>query len=266
MLPNFLGIGANRSGSTWIARNLMEHPDIFLPRKKELHFFDRHYDQGLTYYEDEFSMWSGERAVGEVTPQYFHDPSITPLIKKHLPNIKMFVSLRNPIERAYSQYWRMVATSSVGQTTTFEDVLESNELVLQIGRYYDHLMRFYEYFAKEQILIMIYDDLKSDPSAFLSDLFIFLGVEDGFSSELVEQRINAAASLQSLSRSKSLWYLYRALNRFHLHAPAGKLERFNRRSLPPMNPDTRKFLADYYADQVALLEDMIGRELVGWKA
>ncbi len=265
MLPNFLGIGANRSGSTWIARNLMEHPDIFLPRKKEIHFFDRHYQEGIAYYEGEFLAWNGEHAVGEVTPQYFHDPSITHLIKENLPDVKMFVSLRNPVDRAYSQYWRMVATSSIDPSTTFEDVLESNDLVLQIGCYSDHLTRFFEYFAAEQLLIMIYDDLQENPDTFLDDLFSFLGVGIGPGSELREQRINAAASLKSLSRSKPLWYLYRTLNRLHLYSFAGKLERFNRRSLPSMKAETRRFLVDYYEDQNTKLEKLIGRELTAWR-
>ncbi len=266
MLPNFLGLGANRSGSTWIARNLMEHPDIFLPRKKEIHFFDRHYEEGLPYYENEFSDWSGQSMVGEVTPQYFHNPIVAPLIAKHLPNIKMFVSLRNPIERAYSQYWRMIATSSIDSSTSFEDVLKSNELVLQVGHYYDHLSRFYDYFPQDRILIMIYEDIRSDPDTFLSVLHTFLGVEQGPNSELVDQRINAAASLKGLSRSEPLWYLYRALNRFHLYSIAGRLERYNRRSLPAMKPETRRYLADYYTGQVSKIEEITGRDLDSWRA
>jgi hypothetical protein len=265
MLPNFLGLGANRSGSTWIARNLMEHPDVFLPRKKEIHFFDRHYEEGLTYYENEFSDWSGERIVGEVTPQYFHNPVVAPLVAKHLPDVKMFVSLRNPIERAYSQYWRMVATSSIDSNSSFEDVLENNELVLQIGHYYDHLSRFFEYFPQDRILIMIYEDIRSDPNAFLGNLHAFLNVKHEPNSELVDQRINAAASLKSLSRSEPLWYLYRALNRFHLYSLAGKLERYNRRSLPAMKPETRQYLLSYYADQVSKLEELTGRDLENWR-
>jgi hypothetical protein len=235
-----------------------------LPRKKELHFFDKNYDLGIDHYKSEFDACSGESLVGEVTPQYFHNPVVAPLIKKHLPEIKMFVSLRNPVERAYSQYWRMVATSAVEPNVSFEDVLESNELVLNIGCYHDHLTRYYAYFSQEQLLVLIYDDLKADSEAFLTEILDFLGLDNVHSSELVRQKINAAASHQGLSRSKPMWYLYRILNRMKLYTIAGKLEKANRRSLPPMNKETRKFLVNYYAEQTALLEQLINRDLSAW--
>jgi hypothetical protein len=99
---NFLSIGAPRAGSTWIARNIGQHPDIYVHREKELHFFDLHYEKGIQYYEELFSDWSGESAVGKVTPAHFYKPNVAPLINEHFPNMKLIVSLRNRVERAYS--------------------------------------------------------------------------------------------------------------------------------------------------------------------
>ena len=108
MLPTFLVIGAPRSGTTWIARNLREHPEICLSKKKELHFFDRdeNYERGIAYYESFFTRCSEQQhAIGEATPDYIHVPVAAKRIKEHLPHAKLIVSLRNPRDRVYSRDW-----------------------------------------------------------------------------------------------------------------------------------------------------------------
>lgn len=264
MRPNFIGLGAARAGSTWIARNLMQHPDIFLPGKKELHYFDRYFEQGLAYYEQEFEDWSGERAVGEITPQYFHNEEVARLIKVQFPDIKLFVCLRNPIQRAYSHYWRLVAVSSAGPNEDFETVLKNNQEVLNVGCYYDHLCRYYKFFDRSQILVLIFDDLEAKPESFLRSIYGFLHVEDMSATQLAQQRINAAASLQSLGRSKVLWQLYRFLHRLGFYTVASKIERANRRELPPMRPETKRYLINYYEDQIESLQRLIERDLYSW--
>jgi hypothetical protein len=264
MHPNFVGLGAARAGSTWIARNLMQHPDIFLPSKKELHYFDRHYEKGLTYYQQEFSEWSGERVVGEITPQYFHNEAVAPLIKEQFPDIKLFVCLRNPVQRAYSHYWRLVAVSSGDRQASFEEVLRTTEEVLDVGCYHDHLTRYLRYFKQQQILVLIFDDLEANPQAFLNNMYVFLDVENMSSTFLAQQRINAAASHQDLGRSKVLWYLYRAFSRLRMFRLSSRLEKINSRELQPMKPETKEFLIDYYSVQVKKLQDLIDRDLSSW--
>ncbi len=264
MRPNFIGLGAARAGSTWIARNLMQHPDIFLPGKKELHYFDRHFARGLSFYEQEFADWSGETAIGEITPQYFHNRQVAPLIREQFPGIKLFVCLRNPIQRAYSHYWRLVAVSSTGESENFEEVLKKNREVLEVGCYYDHLCRYFQNFDQKQILVLIFDDLETDPESFLSTIYRFLNVEDRSASQLAQQRINAAASLQGLGRSKTLWQLYRILRKLGLYSIASKIERANRSELPQMKPATKDYLITCYQQQIENLESLIDRDLGSW--
>lgn len=264
MQPNFIGLGAARAGSTWIARNLMQHPDIFLPGKKELHYFDRNFKNGISYYEAEYADWSGEKAIGEITPQYFHNQKVAELIREQFPDIKLFVCLRNPIQRAYSHYWRLVAVSSTDGQESFEEVLNNNQEVLEVGCYYDHLVRFYQKFDPSQILVLIFDDLEADPETFLSKIYRFLDVEDRSATQLAQQRINAAASLQGLGRSKALWHIYRVLRKLGLNSAANKIERANRSELPQMNPETKNYLISYYRDQTENLQSLIERDLGFW--
>lgn len=264
MLPNFIGLGANRSGSTWIANNLMQHPDVYMPLKKEIHFFDRHYQKGKAYYEQEFSGWSGEPAVGEITPAYFHDQNVAPLIKNHLPDVKLFVSLRNPIDRAYSQYWHMIARGEVENTASFEDVLASRDWVLDIGCYHRHLSRYYDYFAKDALKVQIFDDIKLAPQEFMCELLQFLNLETTLNPDLINQQINASASLQRLARNRLLSTTYRLLKRIRLFKLSGKVEQINRTTLPPMQPETRSRLLSYYRDDILQTQDLIQKDLSSW--
>jgi hypothetical protein len=266
MLPNFLGVGAARAGSTWIARNLEQHPDIYLPRAKELNFFNFYYGKGLEYYEGQFSGWSGEAAVGEISPEYFHNEFVASFIKKSLPDVKIIVSLRNPIERAYSHYWNLRATFPDERNLSFEERLQVPSDVTKAGFYYDHLMRYYGLFPKDKILVLLFDDLKKDPGAFLRGILSFLGVDPDWVSPLVHYRINVASSYRDLARSKSVWHLCRVLRRAKAHKLASRLERMNRTELPAMNQETKEWLVELYRDKNEMLQELISRDLSEWNS
>lgn len=263
MLPDFIGLGASRSGSTWLAQNLMQHPELCMPRK-EMHFFDRYYDQGITYYEAQFESCPQNKLRGEVTPAYFHTEVVASRISEHVPDAKLFVSLRDPIDRAYSHYWRMVATEQVAETDSFEEVLQQHEFVLWTGMSSQHLARYYRYFDQELVYVTLFDDIKKRPAQLLRGLYSFLGIDPDFDSPLVEQRVNAAASLQNLARSRLSWYANRVLARVGIHSLSGKVEQLNRTVLPPMKPETRQYLIDYYREDVLALESLLGRDLQSW--
>ena len=99
-LPNFVGIGAQRAATTWAHICLREHPDVFLPDTKEVHFFNRNFDRGIAWYEAHFARHAGEAAVGEVTPNYLNNEEAIPRMAHVLPEARLFVILREPIQRA----------------------------------------------------------------------------------------------------------------------------------------------------------------------
>ena len=78
MLPNFLGIGAQRAGTTWLYNCLNEHPDVFVSSAKEIHFFSHEFDRGVTWYEGHFQGRNTESAIGEITPNYLNVPAAIP--------------------------------------------------------------------------------------------------------------------------------------------------------------------------------------------
>ena len=264
MLPNFIGLGGNRSGSTWYADNLMRHGDIFVPRIKEIHFFDADYDKGMDFYESFFTGWSGEKAVGEVTPAYFYSATIARRIKKDLPGIKLFVSLRNPVDRAYSQYWRMIGMGYLEKDVSFEEALETRGMLLSYGMHSVNLSNYYEYFDRDDLLPLLFDSIKKEPETVLNELFAFLGVEPEAEANYTLEAINRSASLPNLGRSKGLYYLRRMMNRLGIHSLRDKMENINRTVLPPMNPETRQYLTDYFREDILKTEELIGKDLSGW--
>jgi len=268
MLPNFLVIGAPRSGTTWIHENLMRHPEVYEPAVKEVHFFDQDYDKGIDYYESFFLGSNGAPAVGETTPAYLHGAysshDIPILIRRHLPNVKLIASLRNPIERAYSRYWNSKAKYAKNVSFSFEEKLKDRPEFIQEGFYADQLVRYYDNFPKEQILVLLYDDLVATPVEFMGKIYSFIGVDPKFDAGLGASQIAASSGKNRLAKSKILWSISRSLNYMGLVFASEMIRKRNSVAIPPMNPDTRRMLIDIYRDENIKLGQLIGRDLGAW--
>jgi hypothetical protein len=268
MLPNFLVIGAPRCGTTWIHTNLLSHPQVFVPAQKEVHFFDRDYEKGIEYYESAFAGWRGEPAIGESTPAYlsgaYSSHDIPSMIKRDLPDARLVVSLRNPVERAYSRYWNSVAMFKKNASLSFEDKLKDRPEFIREGFYADQLARYYEHFPKEQILVLLYDDLVSAPAAFMSAIYSFLGVDASFDARIGAFRASASSGKNRLARLRALWLVSRALQRAKLYGAADKIRKWNSRGIPPIDGATRRTLVETYAEANRKLEEVIGRDLSAW--
>jgi hypothetical protein len=181
-----------------------------------------------------------------------------------MPGAKLIASLRNPVERAYSAHWKGVAASPGEADLAFEERIRQSPRFLDTGLYYDHLLRYYALFPRDQLLVLLFDDLESDQAGFLRDTFSFLRVDSGFIPRAVEERVNASSSKGALGRSRLLWYLHRGLNRVGADKLAGSIERKNRVDLPPMKAETRRWLVEFYREKNLQLQDLIGRDLSHW--
>jgi hypothetical protein len=265
-LPDFLVIGAARSGTTWIAKNLDSHPDIFIPREKELHFFDYQYSKGLDFYASFYRNMGSATAIGEATPAYLHFEPAAARIRKHLPDANMIASLRNPVDRLYSRYWNARGRFLDNKHLSFEEKLTQKPELIEEGFYVDHLQRFLKLFPREQFLILLFDELVADPATFMAEIYRFIGVSDNHSATLLEHKINAAADQKLLVKSRPIYWAERALRRVGLHYIAQRLEPRNSADLPPMSPDTRRWLIDVYREKNNQLEDLIGKDLSHWNA
>ena len=134
-LPDFLGIGVQRGGTTWLHTLLASHPDVFMPsRRKEIRFFEKYYDRGLGWYSEFFcppAEASRYKAIGEISTQYYDDEASPRRIHADLPEAKLIIMLRHPVSRAYSHYGFVV--QRMNYRGTFEEFLASRPKALEKG-------------------------------------------------------------------------------------------------------------------------------------
>lgn len=266
MRPNFLVIGAARSGTTWIAKNLSEHPEVFLPQTKEVHFFDAQYEKGLPFYESFFTDLGKAHAIGEATPAYLHNEAAAGRIKQHLPDVKMIACLRNPVDRVYSRYWNARGRFAKNLNLSFEEKLKQKPEFIAEGFYADHLKRFFALFPREQFLILFYEQLSLDPLGFMRRIHHFIGVDETFHSEQLQRRINAAATQRLAVQSRTSYWVTKGFEKLGMHWLAGTLESRNASTIPPMASATRRWLTEtVYAEKVQELEALLGESLSSWR-
>lgn len=265
MLSNFLIIGARRAGTMWLAANLRKHPEIFMPKIKEVHFFGWHYDKGLAWYESFFSEVMDEKAVGEASPGYLYTPQVAARCAVHVPNARLIVSLRNPVDRVYSRYWNAKAKYAHNRNLSFEDKIREKPLFIEEGMYYKHLQRFAAYYPRERIKVVFFEDIGNDPLGLLQDIFRYLEVDPAFEPDLADKRFNAAADKPGLARRRWLAYVQKAARRLGLWNTAQTISEKNAAEIPPMNPETRRWLVEeVYREPNEKLAEWLGRDLSHW--
>lgn len=263
--PSFLGIGAQRSGTTWLYAQLLGHPQVFVPtRRKELHYFDWNHDRGAGWYERWFPSpeelaRGGYRASGEITPEYLLDESAPARIAGALPEVRLIAMLRDPVDRAFSQYCFRV--QRFGERRTFERFYAERPDARRRGQYAARLAEYRRYFPSERFLVLVAESAFSRPQQAVRELARFLSVdESGFDLPTLERRVHSAASRMRLAplvpALRRGGKLLEALQLDRLkNAARGPLLRWlttDRRIRPP-SPETRRRLwSDFEADAEAL--------------
>ena len=270
-LPDFLIIGSQKVGTTSLDDVLQCHPEVGMYRPKDQHFFTRDdlYRQGIARYAEGFAhVKPGARVLGESSVSYVCHPAGRDRIHAHLPDGRFVLTVRNPIDRAYSQYWH--GRRSLSERRSFDE-LARDELSEEYepgrpghfsrGVYIRYIERWLERFPRESLLVMVFEDLTADPRAFYRSLFTFLGVDPQFECPQMFQRSNPARQWTNPA--------YRLL--FEHPRLAAVLPRAARRAVsrgtlvpwkaPPMRPETRQRLRAFYAEPNRRLAAFLGRPL-----
>ena len=243
-LPDFLVIGAQKAGTTALYAYLRWHPGITGPSWKEVSFFDRHWWRGEAWYRGQFPLRAGERLVGEASPSYLFHPLAPGRARSLVPDAKLIALLRDPVDRAYSQYQHEVALGR--EPLSFEDALaaEDDRLAGEVerltedprafsrawwdhtyaarGRYAEQLERWLAVFPREQLLVVPTEELGERPAETYASILAFLGAEPYELSDY---------------------------------------PRVFDRDYEPMRPETRAALAASFAEPNRRLEALLGREL-----
>jgi hypothetical protein len=251
-LPDFLIIGAQKCGTTTLYDTLVRHPAVARAEDKEVHYFDRHYNKGLLWYRGNMPRRSERRraarnnqpfVVGEASPSYIFHPLAPARVSRLLPNVKLILLLRNPVDRAFSHY--QMSLDYHDDPLSFEEAIEHEEdrlagrmkIVLSghhshawwhygykaRGLYAEQLERWLKYFQREQFLILRSEDYSANPAAIVDQTCQFLEIPEG--QIAIFDRSNVSS--------------YNA----------------------PMNPESRARLIEFFRSHNQRLYDLIGRDM-----
>jgi hypothetical protein len=210
VLPTFIIAGGPKCGTTALWKYLNEHPEIYLADWKEPKFFTicendlgnnirkpgpnriPNYKKGLEWYMNLFDCDQNTKAIGEASTAYLSMPDSPFLIKKHLPDVKIIIILRDPVHRMFSHYWHNFKRGV--KLPKFEEMVKNNHSGYKyyeyVSHYKQHLDRYLDVFDADQLKILIFEDLKNDPDSVYKEIFKFLNVEDGFVPESNQKEVN----------------------------------------------------------------------------
>lgn len=198
-LPNLVGCGADKSGTTPLYHYLNQHPDIFMAKEKQTHFFSRHFQEDVSWYASKFEGHGEEKVIGEFSTSYMLDPAVTQRITEVLPGARLLFIFRDPIERAYSNYWFSISIGTEHRRVTFSKAIRSRQGFEKYvdSEFFDtHLQRFLEFHDEKDIHVIITEELKSDPLVQMSQCYRFLGVDPLFRPD-VDRSCNATVASTS---------------------------------------------------------------------
>lgn len=277
---DFIVVGASKAGTTALFRYLRTDPDLYLPLDKEAPFFavDEHYDGGWQSFARRYfseappgSLW------GTVTPRYMEDPRVPRRIAADMPDTRLIALLRNPIDRAHSQYRQQVRRGK--ETLDFADRIaeslldvdrgdEIREPILGPGHYGRILGRFREHFPAERLLVTFSEHLKDHPREVIDAIREFLGLATDFNPPNLGKRYHVGGTRQrfpglvpALRRIPPLRWLWRRLpkdRRGGIWAWFFTQVNVVPEAAEEMPADLRRRLADHFHDDVEELSRLIG--------
>jgi hypothetical protein len=275
-LPTFLGIGVQRAGTTWLHTLLASHPDVYMPtRRKEIRFFERYFDRGLDWYQgffcppDEAARY---RAIGEISTQYYDCEACPERIYRTLPDVKLIIMLRHPVNRAYSHYGFVVQRRNF--RGSFQEFLDSRHKSLEKGYYSRYLKRYLDCFDRTQILALLFEEVFGDVTRTQQTLADFLGIEvSGFPAAGTREKINSSSVPQHQALYGMLVKTGRRLRRRNLEAVVDFVKRLGvdrvlqqGRALAPLDREVARQLSQHYQQEFDELERVLQIDLSAWRA
>ena len=300
--PDFIIVGAPKAGSTALHAALVRHPDLFLSRPKEPKFFltdgtpprghgqrgpgDAHSAREWLWrtsdYERLFQPAPPGLLRGESTPFYLWSRDAHRRMARIIPQVKMVAVIRDPVERAYSNWTHLWADGLEPESDFLAACRLEPERVaagwapfwryIELGRYGEQLEHLYRYFPREQVFVLRYRDMVDDPARALDAVCAFLGIRTGLVTEIPPSNVGRWADDSPRNRRLRRVIRFGAeLGQFAHPAVWRKVERRMLGVLqhgsgprPRIAPETRRELLELYRDDVALLERLTGDSFRDW--
>ena len=273
-LPDVIGIGPPRTGSTWLYEVLNGH--VQMPYGvKDTHFFDRFHDLGLDWYARHFRFATAGLPIVEICPGCFFKPNRPEWINAEVPSCRVIATMRDPVDRLYSVYklQRHFAETRMG---SFDEVLKRRPEFGNGNRYASYLRKWFDTLGRENVLVTMYDELHSDPQTYLNRVTDFIGIERIALSERpkiaddVNSFARAPRQRRLARRATRLMYWLRSRQAYgtvDLLERAGVWDFCHGRGEPfgRLTAEQDERLRERYRPEVEALEELIGIDLSSWK-
>jgi hypothetical protein len=278
-----VGIGVQKSATSWLFRRLEQHPEVGTADReggssKELNFFNHHYHRGLDWYESLFSQDGGINL--EFSVLYFPSSDAPERLASYNPEARLILSLRDPVDRAWSQHRHEYAHGRTEHPRDFARALERNPTYLEQGRYGSLLERWLRHFELDRIHIVDYERIRTQPAEVLRETFEFLGVDPDFEPTGLQERtyvstVPGDAGQGRFRQAASRW-LRRTLGG-ELHArirgisavrSLGRTEarEITPSELPPPPQELLEELRDGFESEMRHLESLTGLSFPHWRS
>lgn len=288
--PNFICIGAQKAGTTSLQDILYQHPDVYLSPIKEIKFFhrDEHYKKGLKWYSNHFKDALPHQVIGDITPDYIlYEPAAKRIFENLGKDIKIIVLLRNPVERAFSQF-NFHRSMKVESETDFRNMIKNYPAIdfkntsfinwytpnyyIERGLYYNQLKRYYDLFPKENIHIAIFEEIFGEKRAYeLNRLFKFIGIENQLNIEIKHSHATRVPKNNLVSKTinnfKELKQILKPFLPKKLYISIRKnILKFTSKKPDKIDTALKKELFNiYFNKDIQQLEKLIDRDLSIWK-
>jgi hypothetical protein len=285
--PNFFLVGAAKAGTTSLRVYLSQHPQVFFPRIREPHFFtqvtlsrrQRLLYETVTDRSKYLHLFKGARrfeVVGDASPSYLWHPEVPARIRQLIPDAKIAMILRDPVERAHSHYL-MDYREGVENLDFYEALVHDmcrsdrgwgiSSLYFELGLYARQVRRYLETFPPHRVMILFFEDFSRDVKRALNDLAGFLHLDSSATDRIDTSKVHNAYAEPRFQFMRRLagGSIPRLLGQTIVPPAAGQLifERFflRRANKPPMDPRAHRLLCELYDPEVSALEKILGRSL-----
>ncbi len=305
---DFIGIGFEKCGSTWISKCLQKHPQVLFSAqktRKEIAFFsekntkkrikrniaanwekESNYNKGIDWYLKQFPAAQKKKIRGEFSPGYIRSKKALKRIKKHFPDAKIIIAIRNPIDMLYSLYWYRKQSVRVRVDYEFNQAVKNDEwkkLNAKKGKYYKHLKNAFDIFPQKNIYIVFFDDIKNKPKKVVREMYEFLKIDTNFVPSVIHKKVNPSKQIQH-PKIKSFLYkiakwmsdrkntllpdfidwLFEKKRLYKIYQKIITFPKTKATGYPKMQKETRIKLINYYHKDVEKMVSLINKDLSRW--
>jgi hypothetical protein len=284
--PNFFIVGAGKCGTTSLYAYLRQHPEVFMPDRKELHFYSTDLERSNRIKEQEyFELFEGagdKKRIGEASADYLYSRAACNRIKETYPDAKIIIALRNPVEKVHSTHFYALWLGRE-EIEDFEEALARDDgnkqgkrprrrTYVDGAKYAKYVRMYLETFGSKQVHIVLFEEMRRNPEGVFEELCRFLEISPdirvrfnrhnasrqprfkGLAPLLIPSSTVVQVGKRILGRRRVLGNLVRGARKWNTKSA----ER------PPMRDETRQRLEEEFADDVAQLSDLLGRDMAAY--